>query len=137
MKRFNDWLGDRLAYGLSTMECFWLVSAFVLIPLIWQRPHDLVGWIQYIVQSFFQGSALPVLGYVSRIAGDKLERLILAIHEWTKVNNQMIREELAIAKEDNVLIKEELKLAREEREDMKRLLREIHHETKGSNCLGL
>lgn len=120
LKRFNNWLGDKLAFGLSTMAAFYIVTAFVLIPLIWQRPDGLIGWVQFLVRSLFQGSALPVLGYVSRIAGEKVLR---EIHDTVMAEMAIVREELA--------------LAREERENMKTLLKEIHHQTKGGSCIGL
>jgi len=81
MKTFNDWLGNKLSYGLSTMVTFYIISTFVLIPLLFQRPHDLVGWVQYIVQSFFQGVALPVLAYVARIAGERQELVLKETHD--------------------------------------------------------
>lgn len=112
MKRFNNWLGDKLAFGLSTMAAFYIVTAFVLIPLIWQRPDGLIGWVQFLVQSLFQGSALPVLGYVSRIAGEKQEQVLRETHDVTLGEFDMIKEELA--------------LAREERDELKVLLAELH-----------
>lgn len=116
MKRFNNWLGDKLAFGLSTMAAFYIVTAFVLVPLIWQRPEGLIGWVQFLIQSLFQGSALPVLGYVARIAGERQEKVLNDTHN---------------------CVMEELALAREERENMKSLLQEVHHQTKGGNGIGL
>lgn len=112
MRRFNDWFGDKLAFGLSTMACFYIVSAFVLIPLIWQRPQGLIGWVQFLIQSLFQGAALPVLGYVARIAGEKQEQVINETHE-------CVMQELS-------LVKEELALAREERDELKMLIAHLH-----------
>lgn len=123
MKRFNNWLGDKLSFGLSTMAAFYIVTAFVLIPLIWQRPDGLIGWVQFLIQSLFQGSALPVLGYVSRIGGEKQEQVLLETHS-------AVLEELSI-------VKEELALAREERDELKQLVNEIHAKTKGESFIGL
>jgi len=111
MKKFNDWLGAKLAYGLSTMEAFYVVSAFVIIPLLFQTPHDLVGWIQYIVQSFFQGAALPVLGYVSRISGEKQEKIIRETHD-------IVMQELKLMKQDALYEKEE-------RQELKMIIHEL------------
>lgn len=123
MKRFNNWLGDKLAFGLSTMAAFYIVTAFVLVPLIWQRPDGLIGWVQFLIQSLFQGSALPVLGYVARIGGEKQEQVLRETHD-------AVMEELAI-------VKEELALAREERDELKQLLAEIHAITKGDDPFGI
>ena len=116
MKRFNDWLGDKLAYGLSTMGMFYAVSLLVVAPLLWQRPQGLVGWMQYGISVFFQGAALPVLGYVSRRAGEGQEKLLLETHD-------TVMEELA-------LIKQELSLAAEERDALKELMAEL-----GQQCV--
>lgn len=112
MKRFNDWLGDRLALGLATMTCFYLILALVIVPLFFQRPTDLVGWVQYIVQSIFQGIALPVLGYVARVAGEKQEKVLNETHDAVMVELE--------------LVKEELTLAREERKTLHKLVQELH-----------
>ncbi len=113
-KRFNDWLGDKLAYGLSTMGMFYAVSLLVVVPLVWQRPQGLVGWMQYGISVFFQGAALPVLGYVSRRAGEDQEKLLLETHD-------TVMEELT-------LIKQELALAAEERDSLKELIAELNRQ---------
>lgn len=114
ISRFNDWLGDKLAMFLSTMGCFYLIFfALVIVPLFFQHPTDLVGWVQYIVQSIFQGVALPILGYVSKKAGDNQEKVLNETHD-------TVMQELA-------LVKEELTLAREERDSIQALIGELHH----------
>ncbi|MDB4868306.1 MAG: hypothetical protein JWR03_2639 [Cohnella sp.] len=115
MKRLNQWLGDKLAIWLSTMGCFYLIFALVVVPLFFQHPQDLVGWVQYIVQSIFQGVALPVLGYVARISGEKQERVMNETHD-------VVMDELAI-------VKKELALANEERDSLKELIKELHQIT--------
>jgi cell shape-determining protein MreC len=115
VKRLNQWLGDKLAIWLSTMGCFYLIFALVVVPLFFQHPQDLVGWVQYIVQSIFQGVALPVLGYVARISGEKQERVMNETHD-------VVMDELAI-------VKKELALANEERDSLKKLIKELHQIT--------
>jgi hypothetical protein len=115
VKRINQWLGDKLAIWLSTMGCFYLIFALVVVPLFFQHPKDLVGWVQYIVQSIFQGVALPVLGYVARIAGEKQERVMNETHD-------VVMDELAI-------VKKELAMANEERDSIKELIKELHQIT--------
>lgn len=111
-RRINDWMGDRLAFWLSTMACFYFITLLVIVPLFFQRPEGLVGWVQYLVQSIFQGVALPVLGYVARIAGERQEKVLIETHD--NVSEQL-----------NVL-KDELRLAREERQALKALVHEMH-----------
>ena len=81
LKRLNDWLGDKLALWLSTMGCFYVIFALVVVPLFFQHPVGLVAWVQYVVQSIFQGVALPVLGYVARVAGEKQKRVTNETHD--------------------------------------------------------
>jgi hypothetical protein len=116
MQRFNDWLGNKLAVTLSTMGCFYLIFALVIVPLFFQHPTDLVGWVQYIVQSIFQGVALPLLGYVSMKTGENQEKVLNETHD-------TVMEELA-------LVKEELQLAREERAALQKLIEELHQQFK-------
>lgn len=112
LRRFNDWVGAKISYWLSTMAMFYIISALVVAPLLWQRPQGLVGWMQYAISVFFQGAALPVLGYVARKSGETQERVLIETHD-------TVMEELA-------LIKDELALAREERDELKILLTELH-----------
>ena len=106
--RFNDWLGDKLARGLSTMECFYIVAILVISILFIQMPKDPLGWVQYAVQAFFQGVALPVLGYVGWKSGERAEKTINGTH--------------AIVMKELKMVQEELRLAREERDEMKLIL---------------
>ncbi len=110
-KHFNEWLGDKLAIFLSTMGCFYLIFALVIVPLFFAHPNDLVGWVQYVVQSIFQGIALPILGYVAKKSGDNQENVLNETHD-------------TVMKEF-ILIKEEMNALTE-------LMKEIHQQTKPS-----
>jgi cell shape-determining protein MreC len=112
VKRLNAWLGDKLAFWLSTMGCFYLIFALVIVPLFFQHPSNLVGWVQYIVQSIFQGIALPILGFVARISGQKQERVLNETHD-------AVMDELA-------MVRNELEIAKEERDTLKELIKELH-----------
>jgi len=111
-RKVNDWMGDRLAFWLSTMACFYFITLLVIVPLFFERPEGLVGWVQYLVQSIFQGVALPVLGYVARIAGERQEKVLIETHD-------NVSEQLSV-------LKDELRLAREERQALKTLVHEMH-----------
>jgi CBS domain containing-hemolysin-like protein len=111
VKRFNDWLGDKLAYWLSTMPCFYLISVAILATLFFQRPQGLQAWLLFWVTVFFQGVALPVLGYVSRKSGEKQEQVLNETHD-------AVMEELR-------MVKEELVLAKQERRELHKILHEI------------
>ncbi|HZW84189.1 MAG TPA: hypothetical protein VFF14_12310 [Candidatus Deferrimicrobium sp.] len=120
-RKFTKWLGDKLSYWLSTMAMFYAVSLLILIPLAFVRPTGTIAWIQYSVTVFFQGAALPLLGYVARIAGEKTDTMLKETHD-------TVMEELA-------LVKEELILAKEERDSLNRLVLELH--SKLDTCNGL
>ena len=93
------------------MTMFYIITAMVLVPLLFQRPQGLVGWMQYTISVFFQGAALPVLGYVAHNAGERQERVI-------NETRDIVIEELA-------LIKEDLSLAREQRDELEALMTEL------------
>ena len=76
-----DRLAQVLADSLATMTMFWIIAILVLIPLFWNQPTNLVGWMQYIVAVFFQGVALPVLGYTAKLSGRRTDEIIAKIEE--------------------------------------------------------
>ena len=112
IKNFNERLGNNLAIWLSTMGCFYLIFALVIVPLFFSAPQGFLAWVQYLVQSVFQGIALPVLGFVAKNVGESQEKILLETHD-------TVIEELA-------LVKEELELAKEERASMQELIEELH-----------
>lgn len=111
MNRFNDWLGDKLAYWLSTMAMFYIITAMVIVPLFFQSPQGLVAWMQYAISVFFQGAALPVIGYITRRAEEKQNLVVNETHD-------TVIEELK-------LIKEDLALAHEQRDELEALMTEL------------
>ncbi len=115
MDRFNQWLGDKLSYILSTMAMFYGVSFLVLATLFFQTPTSLVTWIQYIISVFFQGVALPVLGYTARKSGELQAQLLRETHD-------TVMSELDY-------IKRQQEAARVEREDLEKIISEIREMT--------
>ena len=105
-KKLNNWLGDNITYCLSTMAMFYVVCALVLAPLIWQRPQGIVSWMQYGISVFFQGAALPLLGYVSRKSGVEQQRLIKETHDIVMEEFNLIKQDLAFAKEQQDELKQ-------------------------------
>ena len=76
-----DKLAEILSDSLSSMIMFWIIALMVIIPLYFNQPTNLVGWIQYIISVFFQGVALPVLGYTSKLSGKRTDEVIAKIEE--------------------------------------------------------
>ena len=81
MKRFSEWLADRLADALATMVCFWVVTILILITLYWQRPHSLYEWVLFASSALFQASALPVLAFVAKKEGRRQEAILKETHD--------------------------------------------------------
>jgi hypothetical protein len=80
-KKFNDFIGDKFSFALSTMEMFWLVLVLVLLPLLFQHPDTLISWIQYLSTAVLQAVALPLLGYTTKKSGESQEKIIKDTHD--------------------------------------------------------
>ena len=94
MKKFNEWLAGKLADWLSTMIMFYAVSFLVVSILFFQKPGSPLEWIQFVVQCFFQGVALPVLAFVAKHEGKKTERLLRETHDTVLKEFSLIRDEV-------------------------------------------
>jgi len=81
LNKAMDKLAEILSDSLSSMTMFWIITLMVLVPLYFNQPTNLVGWIQYIISVFFQGVALPVLGYTSKLSGKRTDEVIAKIEE--------------------------------------------------------
>ena len=123
IKKFNDFIGDKLAYGLSTMAMFYGICFLVLAPLFFQTPSGLVPWMQYIVSVFFQGVALPVLGYVARKGSEKQEKLLMETHDTVMKEVDTMKSITADLKE---IIGHNHENASNDRGNIKVLIDEIH-----------
>ena len=110
--KFNDYIADKMSLGLSVMTTFYIILLLVLFPLLYQQPIGLVGWASYLCTVIFQGIALPVLGYTSRIAGNKTDILMNKIleHEETiqklveiiEKQNETIEKHFGIDEKENI-----------------------------------
>jgi len=77
----SDKFAESMADSLASMTMFWIITLLVVIPLFWNKPVGGVAWIQYIVAVFFQGVALPVLGYTAKLSGKRTDEIIAKIEE--------------------------------------------------------
>lgn len=109
MKKFNDWIAEKMSYALATMFMFYIITFLVVIPLLYSQPTSIVAWASYLSSVVFQGIALPVLGYTSRKNGQKTDELIDLIYKLTKEDNDIIKkiesEEISIEDELKIYIK--------------------------------
>lgn len=122
VEKINDWLADHLSLWLSTMAMFYGVSFLVIAPLFFQKPSNLVGWMQYIISVFFQGVALPVLGYTAKKSGDVQAKLLKETHdvvmvELKSIKQQQINHQLEIVAQKKII------------SELHIILKEIHSKT--------
>lgn len=104
-------LAELLSDALSSMTMFWIIALLVIVPLFWVQPKDAVSWMQYIVSVFFQGVALPVLGYTSKLSGKRTDEVISKIEELSKKIEQQtahIEKDVDEIIEEVVEIKDEI-----------------------------
>lgn len=94
LARFNEWLADRMAGALSTMLMFYGITVLVLSILLFQAPRTPLEWVQYVVQTLFQGVALPVLAFVSKNTGQRQEKLLQETHDAVMAEMKEIKEVL-------------------------------------------
>jgi len=78
---FNEKLGVILSDGLSSMQMFYIVFIFVVLPLLFEHPSSLIAWIQYLSTAILQAVALPLLGFTTKKSGDVQEKVIKESHE--------------------------------------------------------
>ena len=102
--RFNEWLATKLADALATMVMFFGVTFLTLSILFFQAPKTPLEWVQYIIQTFFQGVALPVLAFVAKIEGKKQQKLLQETHDAVMTEMKEIKEMMAEMK--NIEIEE-------------------------------
>ena len=88
---FNEWLASRLADALATMVMFFGVTFLTLSILFFQTPKTPLEWVQYLIQTFFQGVALPVLAFVAKIEGQRQQRLLQETHDTVMTEIQELK----------------------------------------------
>ena len=98
---------------------FFIICILVIVPLFFVQPVGVVGWIQYVVSVFFQGVALPVLGYIAKISGSRTDAIIAKIEglseqiaqNTTEIEKmtEKIHEDVDYIIEDVEIIEEEVK----------------------------
>lgn len=95
LDNYNEWLANKLADALATMTMFFGVALLTLSILFFQTPRTSLEWVQYIVQTFFQGVALPVLAFVAKIEGKRQQQLLQETHDTVMNEMKEIKELIA------------------------------------------
>lgn len=111
INRFNYWLMSALANANATAWAFYLLLFAVLKALTYQHPTDTIGWINYIVQTLYQGTALPLISFVAKLEGEKQSRKIDETHEASMAMQAEAQQErqymLAVLEEIRAIRKDE------------------------------
>ena len=80
MKKFNDWLANKLGNSLSSMYFFYICIVLDLIEL---KPvidaHSVITWVTYLSQSVIQLIALPILGAQNKLQQDSHKETMRAV----------------------------------------------------------
>jgi hypothetical protein len=108
IERFNDYIADKLSFILSIMATFYIILTLTIIPLFYGLPSTPKDWATYLCTVIFQGIALPVLGYTSRKAGDKTDRMMGEMYKMTTEIDRLVKliesqEEKVIEEVDEIL----------------------------------
>lgn len=110
MKKFNNFIADKLSAAMATMALFWLLLILDVAGAIVDPPANVQAWLLWGVSILFQSVALPVLAFVSNKQAERTEEVLRQTHD---------------------LVMAELTLEKQERADMQRLLSELHANMKG------
>ena len=116
--RFNEQLAGKLADGMTTMKCAWLIVILISIPLFVHAPQNILEWQQWLVCSLFQGAGLSILGYSGKKDGKETRDLLQKIYD-------SIFEELKVIKEMMQKIIEIQKDIEEEKTELDEILKEV------------
>ena len=113
MKKFNNYIGDKLSNGLSSMTLFYIISFLVLIPLLVQTPVGFMAWVQYLSTAVLQACALPLLGYTTKKQGDIQAQIAQETHDTVMNELDLIKTQQL---DNKKLVKEQHKIAKEIKE---------------------
>ena len=88
-RQFNAQLSQRAADFLCSMECFWLIEALVLLPLIFPGTLAVV---QFVSSGWFQAVALPLLGASGVLAAQRVMVTIQETHDAVIAELRLVQE---------------------------------------------
>ena len=118
MKRFNNWLAEKITSGVATMWCAYLFAAIALISLPKAiQSGDSITIISWIAQTFLQLVLLSIIMVGQKVQSKNLEKTINETHaaslaefelakEAQNQGNQEIAELRSISKDLHTLMRE-------------------------------
>ena len=82
--KFEDWLFPILSNAMTSPNCAYIVTLIISYAVWKSPPTNLLELSQVLIQSYFQGVGLCILGYASNLASQKLMAIIMQMWEWLK-----------------------------------------------------
>ena len=83
INHFNYWLMSGLANANASAWTFYLLVFAIIKVWTITPPHTPLDWLQQIVSILYQGAALPLISFVSKLEGDKQAKIINETHDTT------------------------------------------------------
>lgn len=119
MKKFNEWLAEKITNTVGTMWCAYIFTALALISLPMAiASGNVITIVSWIAQTFLQLVLLAVIQTGQNIIGDRQQQMIQQIEYNTK-KTEATAEKIEhivrlIEKDEKVVIKEEKIVLKEE-----------------------
>ena len=82
--KFEDWLFPILSNAMTSPNCAYVVTLIISYAVYKSPPANLLELSQTLIQSYFQGVGLCILGYASNLASQKLMTIIMQMWQWLK-----------------------------------------------------
>lgn len=106
MKRFNNWLAEKITNGVGTMWCAYIFTIIALISLPSAiESKNVLTIVSWIAQTFLQLVLLAVIQTGQNIIGDRQQQMIRQIEENTKKTEATARKIERIAEKTEHIVK--------------------------------
>ena len=107
MKRFNNWLAQKITAGVATM---WCAYAFALIALISLpaaiKSHNALTIVSWVAQTFLQLVLLSIIMVGQNISSEGVEKMIRETHSASLGEFELAKEARAIADKELAELKD-------------------------------
>jgi hypothetical protein len=119
MKRFNEWLSNKIANGVATMWCAYLFAGIALISLPRAiESADTIIIISWVAQTFLQLVLLSIIMVAQKVQSKNLEDTINETHAASLA-------EFELAKEARIRGNQEIAELQEISKNIHTLMREV------------
>jgi hypothetical protein len=119
MKRFNEWLSNKIANGVATMWCAYLFAGIALISLPRAiESADTIIIISWVAQTFLQLVLLSIIMVAQKVQSKNLEDTINETHAASLA-------EFELAKEARIRGNQEIAELQEISKNIQTLMREV------------